>query len=398
MINLLNDKSTHSDFLFYLDRARKLRSKDQFKFALSEVLPILFITKDDAWECIRNKYDDLLDYWINKGDIFLDEKTVNELVAEYGRVDLVKRESKSDTNELAVIKSNNTYEETILSDEFADLRDVFNFVMVDEGTAIDARVLHEYLGVKTRFNDWFSKISSDYVENIDYIRINPNTSTDTSECYSKNSNVNINELRKLNIVMKLDMAKEVAMMSKTDKGRRVRKFFIQVDKAAKQGKFSNNQIAPSNEMLNRLLDIQEQFNKRVEVLEDSVLNLTKGIINAMDKGNASKSISNKQSCPSDYQKESIQSFANELGISYGELCSYLKSWMFVKRGRNGSLLPKVSYVKEGLFRIGTNDNDEERIEFTTSGKWRIKEMLGVEKGTKTIPIGANSKFDPLNCV
>lgn len=394
MICLLNENSTHSDFLFYVDKARKLRSKDQFKFALSEVQPILFITKEDAWKYVRNKYDDMLDYWIEDGDMILDEKTMNELVAEYGKISLIERKQHSSNN--LIISNNNTYEDVVMSDEFSDLRDIFNFVMIDEGTAIDARVLHKYLEIKTRFNDWFSKISNDYVENIDYINTNHGMPTDTSERYLKNSNVDINELRKLNIVMKLDMAKEIAMMSKTEKGKRVRKFFIQVDTAAKHGKFSNNKTELSNETISRLLNIQEQFNKRMEVLEDSVLNLTKGII-GITNNKTHKSLLVKQSGPSEYQKESIQSFANELGISYGELCSYLKCWMFVKRGRNGSLLPKISYVKEGLFRIGTNDNDEERIEFTPSGKWKIKEMLGLIV-TEIVQESNNSKFDPLNCV
>lgn len=86
---------------------------------------------------------------------------------------------------------------------------------------VNARDLHSFLGVKTRFNDWIQRRLVDYQFSID-------------EDYLVVLNLEYNpqggsEPRK-DFHLSIDVAKELSMVEKTDKGRQVRRYFIQKEK------------------------------------------------------------------------------------------------------------------------------------------------------------------------
>ncbi|KIN82152.1 antA/AntB antirepressor family protein [Clostridium botulinum] len=86
---------------------------------------------------------------------------------------------------------------------------------------ISGRELHEFLEVKTRYNDWFERmISYGFVENTDFIAIT-----------QKRVTAQGNETTYTDHAIKLDMAKELAMIQRNEKGRQARKYFIAVEKA-----------------------------------------------------------------------------------------------------------------------------------------------------------------------
>lgn len=86
---------------------------------------------------------------------------------------------------------------------------------------VSARELHEVLGSKERFSKWFDKMLSYGFENGDdyttYQMVHPQNKQEFTD-----------------YAMKLDMAKELAMVSKLPKGKEVRKYFIECEKIAKQ--------------------------------------------------------------------------------------------------------------------------------------------------------------------
>ncbi len=85
---------------------------------------------------------------------------------------------------------------------------------------VSGRQLHQALGVKTRYNDWFNRmIDYGFAENEDYLAITQKRVT------AQNNETTFNDH-----VLKLDMAKEIAMIQRTDKGKEVRQYFIQVEK------------------------------------------------------------------------------------------------------------------------------------------------------------------------
>lgn len=86
--------------------------------------------------------------------------------------------------------------------------------------AVSGRQLHETLGVKTRYNDWFNRMTDfGFTENEDYLAIT-----------QKRVTAQGNATNQTDHIIKLDMAKEIAMIQRTDKGKEVRKYFIQVEK------------------------------------------------------------------------------------------------------------------------------------------------------------------------
>lgn len=81
---------------------------------------------------------------------------------------------------------------------------------------VSGRQLHEVLGVKTAYKDWFPRmVGYGFTENEDFC---------------SNLSESTGGRRATDHILKLDMAKEIAMLQRTDKGKEVRKYFIQVEK------------------------------------------------------------------------------------------------------------------------------------------------------------------------
>ena len=86
---------------------------------------------------------------------------------------------------------------------------------------ISGRELHEFLEVKTRYNDWFTRMKEyGFVEDIDFAAIT-----------QKRVTAQGNETTYTDHAIKLDMAKEIAMIQRNEKGKKARQYFIAVEKA-----------------------------------------------------------------------------------------------------------------------------------------------------------------------
>lgn len=84
---------------------------------------------------------------------------------------------------------------------------------------VSGRQLHEALGVKTEYKKWFSRMTEyGFNENEDFLKV-------TQKCLTSSTGQNTTDH-----IIKLDMAKEIAMIQRTDKGKEVRQYFIQVEK------------------------------------------------------------------------------------------------------------------------------------------------------------------------
>jgi anti-repressor protein len=105
-----------------------------------------------------------------------------------------------------------------LTSSFAEIQALLPVEQTKKGAQIvNARALHEYLEVKTRFNDWFARRVQEYgfQENVDYAQVKL---TASEPDYSF--------LSKLDYAIKLDVAKELAMVERNEKGRHARRYFI----------------------------------------------------------------------------------------------------------------------------------------------------------------------------
>lgn len=83
---------------------------------------------------------------------------------------------------------------------------------------VSGRELHEFLEVRERYNDWFPRMREyGFSENVDFISF--------TEKSVKGGRPQQNHY------LKLDMAKEISMIQRTEKGKQARQYFLQVEKA-----------------------------------------------------------------------------------------------------------------------------------------------------------------------
>ncbi|MEB6147356.1 phage antirepressor KilAC domain-containing protein [Enterococcus casseliflavus] len=83
---------------------------------------------------------------------------------------------------------------------------------------VSGRELHGFLGVETPYRKWFPRMAEyGFEQGIDY--------TPDIFVHPKNNQETIDHL------MKLDMAKEISMIQRSEKGKQARQYFLQVEKA-----------------------------------------------------------------------------------------------------------------------------------------------------------------------
>ncbi|EOH79734.1 hypothetical protein IGI89_003396 [Enterococcus sp. AZ141] len=127
---------------------------------------------------------------------------------------------------------------------------------------VSGRELHEFLEVKTPYTQWFERmVEYGFAENVDFIGL----SQKSEKPYGGRP---INDH-----TMKLDMAKEVSMIQRTEKGKQARQYFIQVEKQYKQQLIDTSNLSPELQMFQGLFTAvakQEIATKQLESKIDSV--------------------------------------------------------------------------------------------------------------------------------
>jgi anti-repressor protein len=117
---------------------------------------------------------------------------------------------------------------------------------------VNARDLHEFLEVGKKFADWIKDRISQYgfTENVDFVSFSQN----------RESGGKLNEY-----AISIDMAKELSMVERNEKGKEARKYFIECEKVAKQPP----QLNDPNWLRSTLLT----YSERVIELEEQVTEL-----------------------------------------------------------------------------------------------------------------------------
>ena len=97
------------------------------------------------------------------------------------------------------------------------MNEIININLNDnQEPVVSGRQLHEALGVKTAYKDWFPRMTEyGFVEGQDFC---------------SNLSESTGGRRAVDHVIKLDMAKEIAMIQRTERGKKVRQYFIQIEK------------------------------------------------------------------------------------------------------------------------------------------------------------------------
>lgn len=87
---------------------------------------------------------------------------------------------------------------------------------------VSGRELHEFLEVKTPYTQWFERmVGYGFVENSDFVLV-------LQKCETNNPKNPFTTI--IDHALKLDMAKELSMLQRNEKGKQARQYFIEVEK------------------------------------------------------------------------------------------------------------------------------------------------------------------------
>ena len=108
-------------------------------------------------------------------------------------------------------------------------------IRIDENNRVDGRELHEFLQVDTPFKKWIDRmIEYGFIENVDFWTADKNVCRyDGTAMPQKQTEYSLT----------IDMAKEICMIQRTERGKQARLYFIECEKRLKGMMMPSYQIA-----------------------------------------------------------------------------------------------------------------------------------------------------------
>ncbi|GEL38916.1 Anti-repressor [Lacticaseibacillus paracasei subsp. tolerans DSM 20258] len=150
------------------------------------------------------------------------------------------------------------------------MNELIKTITRDDGTiAVSGRELHDFLEVDTPYTQWFDRmIDYGFTENTDFKGL------------SQKSEKPIGGRPRIDHVMTLDMAKEVAMIQRTDRGKQARQYFIEIDKQAHHDMTGLSPATRAAVAATQALAAQERRLNRVDAKVDAISDIVS--ISTMD--------------------------------------------------------------------------------------------------------------------
>ena len=122
---------------------------------------------------------------------------------------------------------------------------------------VSGRELHDFLEVKTAYKDWFPRMCEyGFVEDLDF---------------SSFSSESTGGRPKTDHAMTLDMAKEISMIQRTEKGKQARLYFIEVEK---QYKLDTSSLSPELQFMNSVVQSLAKQEMATKQLSNKLDNIT----------------------------------------------------------------------------------------------------------------------------
>ena len=225
-----------------------------------------------------------------------------------------------------------------------------------DAPTVSARDLHEGLEIKTAFKDWFPRMAEYGFE----------TGKDFNMLKNERVQMEGNREVRREIVdyqISVDMAKQICMIQRSDKGKRYREYFLDLEKAwntpeqvmARALKIADQQIEDLKHN-NRLLEQKIEADKPKTIFADAVSTSHTSIL----VGDLAKLI-----CQNGYQ------------IGQKRLFEWLRENGYLVKGGSSKNMPMQRYVELGLFEVKEsnvqNPDGSVRITRTTkvTGKGQI---------------------------
>lgn len=236
-----------------------------------------------------------------------------------------------------------------------------------EQPTVSARDLHEALEINTRFNDWFSRMAEYGFENgVDFNLL-------------KNEKVRLEGNREvkrdiMDYQISVDMAKQICMIQRSEKGKQYRQYFIDLEKAWNT---PEQVMARVLKLADRTIDNLKEDNKKL--IEDNERMRPKEIFaDAVSASNSSILIGD------------LAKLLRQNGVDTGQkrLFEQLRNEGYLMKTGSSRNMPKQKYVENGFFQIKetviSNPDGSVRMTKTTkvTGKGQqyfLNKYLGTEE-------------------
>ena len=205
-----------------------------------------------------------------------------------------------------------------------------DLITVNEDTqTVSARDLHEALEIKERFSLWFSRFTDMFTEYEDYTSVGKPTEV------QNNGGVQIRELEDYSI--SVEMAKHICMMSKTEKGKQCRQYFLNLEKAWNT----------PEQIMARALKVA---NTTIDKLKEHNILLEKDNISMKPKALFADAVTTSKT---DILVRDLAKLITQNGFEIGEkrLHAWLRKHKYTFKATDGSIRPMQRYVEQGLFKL-----------------------------------------------
>lgn len=161
-----------------------------------------------------------------------------------------------------------------------NVNELFNLKENQDGTvAVSGRELHKGLEIETQYTKWIERmIDYGFEEKTDYIAIS-----------QKRLTAQGNETTFTDHIMTLDMGKEIAMIQRSDSGKNIRRYFIEIEKSYRQQK-----PLSTADQIKLIAQGNSELNERIDTVEDEITDIRENTkLDAGEYGAIAKAVSNK---------------------------------------------------------------------------------------------------------
>ena len=212
---------------------------------------------------------------------------------------------------------------------------------------VSARDLHEFLEVGTRYNDWINKRVKEYgfIENIDFVAI-----TQKKVTAQGNASEYIDHLLKIN------MAKELAMIENNEKGKVIRKYFIKCEEAWNSPEMI---LSRANQLSARMI---ENYTQKISTLEFTIQQQAPKVLFADAVATSDTSI----------LIGDLAKLIKQNGVDTGQkrLFGYLRERGYLMKQGSSTNMPTQKAMNLGMFEVKerTINNPDGSVRITRTTK------------------------------
>lgn len=210
-----------------------------------------------------------------------------------------------------------------------------------------ARDLHEFLEVETPFNKWFSRMCEyGFTDGADF-------QTFLSESTGGRPATDAQ--------LTIDMAKEICMLQRNEKGKQARRYFLQLER----------EWNSPEAVMSRALRMAEERLERFKTI-----NANLSVQNAIMQPKAEyfDGLCDRESLTG------VRETAKLLGLKQNDFVKWLIDHKYIYRDKRGRLMPYAEHVDSGLFTVKETYNDKTdwtgvQMLITVKGKERFLKAL-----------------------